>query len=100
MTLEERLKMFDLVHGLNDRVLYLAENDKAKFVHAQEKLGMELKLRLVMESRHMFVISYDGKFVRYMIAHTKWEAIERIAHQFEDRSKICARKFDNVLIVY
>jgi hypothetical protein len=61
---------------------------------------MELKLRLVMESRHMFVISYDGKFVRYMIAHTKWEAIERIAHQFEDRSKICARKFDNVLIVY
>lgn len=38
MTLEERLKMFDLVHGLNDRVLYLGENDKAKFVKALEKL--------------------------------------------------------------
>jgi len=38
MTLEERLKMYDMVHGLNDRVLYLAENDKAKFIKAVEKL--------------------------------------------------------------
>lgn len=38
MTLEERLKMVDMVHGLNDRVLYLAENDKAKFMKAIEKL--------------------------------------------------------------
>lgn len=38
MTLEERLKMVDMVHGLNDRVLYLSENDKAKFMKAIEKL--------------------------------------------------------------
>lgn len=53
-----------------------------------------------METRHMFVVSYDGEFVKYMVAHTKWEAIERVAHQFADRSKISAKKFDNVLIVY
>jgi hypothetical protein len=38
MTLEERLKLYDMVHGLNDRVLYLAENDKAKFMKAIEKI--------------------------------------------------------------
>jgi hypothetical protein len=38
MTLEERLKMHDMVHGLNDRVLYLADNDKAKFIKAIDKL--------------------------------------------------------------
>jgi hypothetical protein len=38
MTLEERLKLYDMVHALNDRVLYLAENDKAKFIKAIEKI--------------------------------------------------------------
>ena len=38
MTLEERLNMFDMVHGLRDRVLYLAEGDKAKFIKAIEKI--------------------------------------------------------------
>jgi len=38
MTPEERLNMFDMVHGLRDRVLYLAENDKAKFIKSVEKL--------------------------------------------------------------
>lgn len=38
MTLEERLNMFDMVHGLRDRVLYLAECDKAKFIKAIEKV--------------------------------------------------------------
>jgi hypothetical protein len=38
MTLEERLKMYDLVHGLNDRILYLEDGDKAKFIKAIEKL--------------------------------------------------------------
>lgn len=38
MTLEERLKMYDMVHGLRDRVLYLADNDKAKFIKAIEKV--------------------------------------------------------------
>jgi hypothetical protein len=38
MTLEERLKLYDMVHGLNDRVLYLSENEKAKFIKAIEKI--------------------------------------------------------------
>ena len=38
MTLEERLKLYDMVHGLNDRMLYLAENDKAKFEKAINRL--------------------------------------------------------------
>ena len=38
MTLEERLNMFYMVHGLRDRVLYLAEGDKAKFIKAIEKV--------------------------------------------------------------
>jgi hypothetical protein len=38
MTLEERLKLYDLVHGLNDRMLYLADGDKVKFMNAIEKI--------------------------------------------------------------
>lgn len=38
MTLEERLKLYDLVHGMNDRMLYLADGDKAKFMKAIEKI--------------------------------------------------------------
>lgn len=38
MTLEERLNMFDMVHALRDRVLYLSEGDKAKFIKAIEKV--------------------------------------------------------------
>jgi len=38
MTPEERLNMFDMVHGLRDRVLYLADGDKDKFIKAIEKL--------------------------------------------------------------
>jgi len=38
MTPEERLNMFDMVHGLRDRVLYLADDDKVKFIKAVEKL--------------------------------------------------------------
>lgn len=38
MTPEERLNMFDMVHGLRDRVLYLADADKVKFIKAVEKL--------------------------------------------------------------
>ncbi len=38
MTLEERLNMFDMVHALRDRVLYLAEGDKTKFIKAIEKV--------------------------------------------------------------
>lgn len=38
MTLEERLKLYDLVHGINDRMLYLADGDKAKFMKAIEKI--------------------------------------------------------------
>ena len=38
MTLEERLKLYDMVHGMNDRMLYLAENDKAKFAKAINRL--------------------------------------------------------------
>lgn len=38
MTLEERLRLYDLVHGMNDRMLYLADGDKAKFVKAIEKI--------------------------------------------------------------
>jgi hypothetical protein len=38
MTLEERLQMYDLVHGMNDRLLYLDEKSKAKFIKAIESL--------------------------------------------------------------
>jgi hypothetical protein len=38
MTLEERLKLYEMVHGLNDRMLYLALNDKVKFAKAIEKI--------------------------------------------------------------
>ena len=32
MTLEERLQMLQMVHGMNDRLLYLDEKKKMKFV--------------------------------------------------------------------
>jgi hypothetical protein len=38
MTLEGRLEMYKLVHGINDRLLYLDDKSKAKFVRAIETL--------------------------------------------------------------
>jgi hypothetical protein len=38
MTLEGRLQMYQLVHGMNDRLLYLDEKSKAKFVKGIEAL--------------------------------------------------------------
>jgi hypothetical protein len=38
MTLEGRLKMYELVHGMNDRLLYLDDKSKEKFVKAIENL--------------------------------------------------------------
>jgi hypothetical protein len=38
MTLEGRLEMYRLVHGMNDRLLYLDEKSKEKFVKAIENL--------------------------------------------------------------
>jgi hypothetical protein len=38
MTLEGRLQMYELVHAMNDRLLYLDEKSKEKFVKAIENL--------------------------------------------------------------
>ena len=38
MTLEERLEMYRFVHGINDRLLYLDDKKRAKFVKAIEAL--------------------------------------------------------------
>jgi hypothetical protein len=38
MTLEGRLEMYRLVHGMNDRLLYLDEKSKAKFVKGMDAL--------------------------------------------------------------
>ena len=38
MTLEERLQMYQMVHGMNDRLLYLDEKSKAKFIKAIDSL--------------------------------------------------------------
>jgi hypothetical protein len=38
MTLEGRLEMYRLVHGINDRLLYLDEKSKAKFVKGIDAL--------------------------------------------------------------
>lgn len=38
MTLEERLKMYDLVHGMNDRLLYLDDKSKSKFIRGIDAL--------------------------------------------------------------
>jgi hypothetical protein len=32
MTLEERLTMYDMVHAMNDRLLYLDDDKRVKFV--------------------------------------------------------------------
>ena len=38
MTLEGRLQMYELVHAMNDRLLYLDEKSKEEFVRAIENL--------------------------------------------------------------
>jgi hypothetical protein len=38
MTLEGRLQMYDMVHAMNDRLLYLDDKSKEEFVSAIEKL--------------------------------------------------------------
>jgi hypothetical protein len=38
MTLEGRLEMYRLVHGINDRLLYLDDKSKAKFVKGMDAL--------------------------------------------------------------
>lgn len=38
MTLEGRLEMYRLVHGINDRLLYLDDNSKTKFVKGMDAL--------------------------------------------------------------
>ena len=38
MTLEERLQMYELVHRMNDRLLYLDDKSKEKFVKAIDSL--------------------------------------------------------------
>lgn len=38
MTLEERLKMYDMVHAMNDRLLYLDDKSKEKFIKGIENL--------------------------------------------------------------
>lgn len=38
MTLEGRLQMYELVHAMNDRLLYLDEKSKEEFVKAIENL--------------------------------------------------------------
>jgi hypothetical protein len=38
MTLEGRLQMLDMVHAMNDRLLYLDDKSKEEFVKAIENL--------------------------------------------------------------
>jgi hypothetical protein len=38
MTLEGRLQMYELVHAMNDRLLYLDDKSKEKFVKSIENL--------------------------------------------------------------
>jgi hypothetical protein len=38
MTLEGRIEMYRLVHGINDRLLYLDDKSKEKFVKAIDTL--------------------------------------------------------------
>jgi hypothetical protein len=38
MTLEGRLQMYEFVHAMNDRLLYLDDKSKEEFVSAIEKL--------------------------------------------------------------
>jgi hypothetical protein len=38
MTLEGRLQMMDMIHAMNDRLLYLDEKSKEEFVNAIENL--------------------------------------------------------------
>jgi hypothetical protein len=38
MTIEERLQMYQLVHAMNDRLLYLDEKSKEEFVKEIEAL--------------------------------------------------------------
>ncbi len=46
------------------------------------------------EMKHYFMITYDGKVVKVISAHSKWEAVDRVAFQYNhlDRKRFKATK--------
>ena len=49
-----------------------------------------------MESKNYYRVTYNNKFIKNLIAHTKWEAVDKVYAENikQDRTKLKATKLN------
>ena len=53
-----------------------------------------------MESQHMFNVYYSGRWLCWIVAHTKWEAVDKTYYKLVAQSHSVDRKKMKAVKVY
>jgi len=53
-----------------------------------------------MESQHMFNVYHSGKWLCWIVAHTKWEAVDKVYYKLVSLSHNVDRKKMKAVKVY